>query len=728
MIVDLITRHKKLIIAFLLFAVVFGVYLYTAPRYQTGYGDSEEVMTAAYVLGIPHAPGYPLYMILAHAFRYLPFGSAAFRFSVFSSLLGSLTVVLIYLSLVKVFRMMTRAGQGLFPWLIPQVSALAASLSLAFSYAYWLYSIIPEVYCVSRFFVSLLLFVSVSWYEDRNKDKARFYPALVVFVFTLGFIGHQTTILLVPPLLYLVWALDKEIFVPSKRWFLIAGALVLGALPLLYLPLAAMREPALDYGNPVTPRLFWNHITRAIYRKGDTALSAYGFGQDRDLGAMLGGIPVYFSFLIREFTIPILVLGFLGCLFFLKGRARLGVFLLLCFVFTGPAFAFRSQWKAHLNNFNNEGARERAVLSSYVCFTPLVGAGIFFYLNLLKSLKFSKVFMLFFCTLSLVFPLHPLRDNFNVVNKRDFVLGRDYARNLFLNIEENGILFLKGDRPTFTAFYYTVVEGQRQDVTILPFSFEKWNIERLAEREPDLFDTENKALLAVYRDVIHENMGKRPIYTTGLPKSTLTQLGVAGNPYVVSPRGLIGEITEEFDSGKEYWDRLIWNSPKNIDAYYDWYAKELIEQYVIGRSNSYYHHRLRNHYPEARDDYLKMKAIAPYHDLTLNVEGDFKRFDKNSQPIKFSLGKAEDHFQIARRYLSEGKIAEAMSEYWLAIHLEPDNNLYRLQLGGAYESLGWTREAYEQYKRIVETETENELVLKKARERLEVTRYKLEDL
>ncbi len=728
MIIGFITKHKKLVVALLLFAVVFGVYLYTAPRYQTGYGDSEEVMTAAYVLGVPHAPGYPLYMILAHAFRYLPFGTIAFRFSVFSSLLGSLTVVFIYLSLVKVFRMMTREKEGIFSWLIPQVSALAASLSLAFSYAYWLYSIIPEVYCVSRFFASLLLFVCVSWYEDRNTDRARLYPALVVLVFVLGFIGHQTTLLLAPSLFYLVWVLDKEIFIPSKRWLLIAGALVLGALPLLYLPLAAMREPVLDYGNPVTPQLFWNHITRAIYRKGGTALSAYGFGQGKTIEKMIGGIPVYFSFLVREFTIPILALGALGFFFLLKDRTRLGIFLLLCFLFTGPFFAFWGQWKPNLDNFNNEGARERAVLSSYVCFAPLVGAGIFFYLNLLKSLKFSKVFMLFFCVLSLVFPLHPLRDNFNVVNKRDFVLGRDYARNLFLNVEENGILFLKGDRPTFTAFYYTVVEGERQDVTILPFSFEKWNIERLAEREPDLFDTENRALLAVYRDVIHKNMGKRRIYTTGLPKSGLTQLGVAGNPYVVSPRGLIGEITEEFDSGKEYWGRLIWNSPKNIDAYYDWYAKELIEQYVIGLSNSYYHHRLRNRYLEARDDYLKMKAIAPYHDLTLNVGKDFKRFDKNSQPIKFTLGKAEDHFQIARAYLSEGKTAEAMSEYWLAVHLDSDNNLYRLQLGGAYESLGWTREAYEQYKTIVDTETENELVLKKARERLEVTRYKLEDL
>ncbi len=719
-------KYKKLVIGSLLFLVVFGVYLYTSPRHQTGYGDSEEVMTAAYTLGIPHAPGYPLYILMAHPFRYLPFGTVAFRFSVFSSLCGALTVVFVYLSLLKFFRLVKgEKEEGVFAWLFPQVSALVGGLTLAFSYAYWLYSIIPEVYCVSRLFASILLFTCVSWYENRNRDRAQLYPALVVLFFILGFIGHQTTALLAPALLFLVWVLDKEIFVPSKRWLFLFGALVFGALPLIYLPLAAKREPVLDYGNPTTPRLFWRHITRAVYRKGDTAVSAYTFGKAKSLGRMLGGIPVYFSFLAREFTIPILILSFLSLLFIIKTKPKLGIFLVHCFLLTGPFFAFLAGWETNLANFNNAGARERAVLSSYVFFAPLVGVGVFYLLEFLKELEFSKTVLYLLCGLTLLFPALPLRDNFGVVNKRDFVLGRDYARNLFVNIEKDGILFLKGDRPTFTAFYYTVVKGERQDVTILPFSFERWNIERLAKREPELFDTENRALLAVYREVIHKNMSERPIYTTGLPKSTMTQLGVAGNPYVISPRGLIGEITEEFDSGRWAWDRLVWNSPKNVDAYYDWYAKELIEQYVIGRSNSYYQHRLRNYYQEARDDYLHAKKIAPNHSLVQNVARDFRNFDPNAPRRRFELGEAEDHFQIARQYMSNGRTAEAMSEYWLAVQLAPSNNLYRLQLGGAYESLGWTREAYEQYKAIVETETENERVLKKAKERMEVMEYKL---
>ena len=50
-------RIKNLIVPILLFGVVFGLYLYTSPRLPTGYADSEEMMAAAYTLGVPHPPG-----------------------------------------------------------------------------------------------------------------------------------------------------------------------------------------------------------------------------------------------------------------------------------------------------------------------------------------------------------------------------------------------------------------------------------------------------------------------------------------------------------------------------------------------------------------------------------------------------------------------------------------------------------------------------------------------
>src|SRR3954452_20419673 len=49
-------------------------------------GDSGELAAAVHVMGIPHPPGYPLYVILGKLFSLLvPVGSPAIRLNIFSA-------------------------------------------------------------------------------------------------------------------------------------------------------------------------------------------------------------------------------------------------------------------------------------------------------------------------------------------------------------------------------------------------------------------------------------------------------------------------------------------------------------------------------------------------------------------------------------------------------------------------------------------------------------------
>ena len=50
------------------------------------------------VLGVAHNPGYPLYILLTHAFSYLPIGSLAYRINLFSALCGAIAVWLMFLA------------------------------------------------------------------------------------------------------------------------------------------------------------------------------------------------------------------------------------------------------------------------------------------------------------------------------------------------------------------------------------------------------------------------------------------------------------------------------------------------------------------------------------------------------------------------------------------------------------------------------------------------------
>ena len=67
-------------------------------------GDSGELISAAYTLGIAHPPGYPLYCLLGKLFTFLPFGNIAYRVNLLSAFFASLTVGMVYRILLRLLR------------------------------------------------------------------------------------------------------------------------------------------------------------------------------------------------------------------------------------------------------------------------------------------------------------------------------------------------------------------------------------------------------------------------------------------------------------------------------------------------------------------------------------------------------------------------------------------------------------------------------------------------
>jgi hypothetical protein len=78
---------------FLLFCVL-GVYLLTLPS-DIGLGDSGTLAAAAVSWGIPHPPGFPSYVLIAHWFSYLPWGTMAQKLAMVSVLASVATVGLV---------------------------------------------------------------------------------------------------------------------------------------------------------------------------------------------------------------------------------------------------------------------------------------------------------------------------------------------------------------------------------------------------------------------------------------------------------------------------------------------------------------------------------------------------------------------------------------------------------------------------------------------------------
>lgn len=694
-------KNKNIIIPVLLFLFVFSLYIYTAPPEATNYADSNELITASYTLGLPHPPGYPLFLLIGKLFSFLPIGEIAFRYSVFCIFFGALTVVLVYLIIFKILKSI--------------IAALIGALSLAFSYIFWLYSIVPEVFSLLNFFTALLIYFCVCWYQEVKHETE--YPFLIALCAALGFLSQQLIVFLAPALFYIIFIIDKKIFLPSKRWLKIIPGFLLGFLPLIYFPLAALRKPVIDYGNTISLQKMWDYLTRRIYGEFTESGSAY-LPAKFDLQLSLNQLSYYLKYLVNQFSLIFFLFGLTAILaiiiFLIKDLIKkrkdknfelkfnhLEIFLLSAFILTGPLLSMYLTIDFSQVGYNVRGAHERMFIFSTVIFAILIGLGAKKILEIIRKINLSVPIVTVILISILVIPL---KNNFKLVNKHDFHLGEDFAYNLFINMEPNAIFFTRGDMPSFAAYYYKYLKGERQDVTIIPFSLRDWAIENLKEREPNLWDTESKEFILIIRDIIQDNIDKRPIYFTGIPDSYITMFGLDVNPLLLNPRGLIAQAGRDFEPREEedFWAKMKWRNSKNIDDYGDWYTKELFEQYVIGSYNSFLLYQKWGYYDLAEKELERLKGIDPNHPNLARAMKFFRLEGKKEREVRpFSLGTSQDYLEQGYKFLRKNQIGEAVGEFSMAKELEPENPLPRLQLAKTYELFGWSKEAIAEYREIL---------------------------
>lgn len=113
-----------------LFALSLALYGATLCRTVYWY-DSAEYTTAAYTLGVPHPPGYPLYTLIAHLFTRLPLPVAT-SVNLLSALSAALAVVLCK-------RVAEQLGAG-------PLAAAGGALALATTPVLWFNATVAEVY------------------------------------------------------------------------------------------------------------------------------------------------------------------------------------------------------------------------------------------------------------------------------------------------------------------------------------------------------------------------------------------------------------------------------------------------------------------------------------------------------------------------------------------------------------------------------------------------------
>ncbi len=320
------------------------------------YWDTGEAQVVPWIFGIMHATGFPAFTILAGIFAHVtPFGTVAWRISLFSALAMSLAAWLIARIIINL------DGNA---WI-----AAASAWVFAFGSVAWTRGTRAEVHALALFFAIATLYAGICWY--RNADARML--VIGALAFGLGIATHPIVALLLPALLVMLLAQCRKLRLASAAFACVA--LLFGIAWYAYLPArsaavtAAHLDPTRRLGLP-PGRAFWDNNHPASWTgflkevRGDEFSAGGTLASVFTPASYAGRIPAWFESLFDEFT-PIGLCFALGGLYVLLRRdVRLGI--AVVFAFAAPtAFALAYTIEADPHRYYLIGFAVAAVLMGH---------------------------------------------------------------------------------------------------------------------------------------------------------------------------------------------------------------------------------------------------------------------------------------------------------------------------------------------------------------------------
>lgn len=418
---------------FLFFA--FLSILFTSP--MEVFGDGTEFSISVATLGISHPPSYPLFIILAKLFYFLPFGSIAFKVNIFSSL----TAALAGYTAFNLYR-----GEVIERWFL--------GLALFFSRSFFINAMTGEVYALN-----LLLFILTIFLLRDMRDKRLLY--LAALLLGLGSGNHHTLLFLLFYLLYICFRERDKI--KTEDVAVSAMLFILGFSIYLYLPLRAMQSPLWNWGNPVNLELFLNSFFRHDFKPE---------GMKRDVATFLSQIvtinPYYEFGYIAGF---IFVLGMM--LLYIKDRKRFYETLALFFLY--------SIFIVILLGKDKLSPEERKETYA-VFFIPAYFTMIYATVNAMKEIKkITKVTIFALCIAGL---LYNQRDQITTfLNFEKSAFAHDLSMAKLISLPDDSVLITTGGDMDFPIFYQQAVGKFRENIKIINLTKlgRRWNAKESLE-------------------------------------------------------------------------------------------------------------------------------------------------------------------------------------------------------------------------------------------------------
>lgn len=188
-------RKLNKYIAAAIFVVTLAMYASTTQS-SVAFWDCGEFAATAYAMEVPHPPGAPLFTLIGRVAMMLPYVSdPGFRINLVSALASALTIMFTYLIGVRIisrwreFPTDVMGAIGVFG-----ASAIGALL-FSVTDTFWFNAVESEVYALSMFIVSCVVWLALVWYEKADEPGNEKYLLLIAYMMGLSIGIHQLSLL-----------------------------------------------------------------------------------------------------------------------------------------------------------------------------------------------------------------------------------------------------------------------------------------------------------------------------------------------------------------------------------------------------------------------------------------------------------------------------------------------------------------------------------------------------
>ncbi len=529
----------------------------------TPFWDSGEFIATSWILGIPHPPGTPLYVLLGRVATLVPFGTVAERVNGLSAVAGALAVFFTMLATARLLRPLWEgeAASGL----AGLVGAVAAGLFAAFANTCWINSIEAEVYSLSNMVMAIALWATLVWRDAAERDQPGGDGKALLLVFYLLSLSigiHLGTYLVLPGLIVLV-ALERRhaivtgrdlllwclvfpaglvflfkatgggnpayvlavvllgllLFFTQRRGFVTALILLflLGVSVHLFLLIRSQLDPVINEAAPKNWQALWDVLTRKQYPPTNIfeRRAPFWFQLDR----------LYLHYLREQFVLGYragvlgvvlpLALGILGAIAHIMRRPRDGAMMLTHYLVMSLLLVVYLNLSGTFNEATGRWelgeVRERDYFfaPSFQIFAMWIGIGIAALLVELGRGERSRRLVPVGAVIGLAIGFLPLKTGFASHDRADNYVARDYGYNILNFLEPGAILFTNGDNDTFPLWYLQEVEGIRKDVRVVCLSLLNtgWYIKQLRDLEPRVPIIWQDHEIDSLRVAVHPQMG-----------------------------------------------------------------------------------------------------------------------------------------------------------------------------------------------------------------------------